>query len=162
MKIEVSGGQVSMAVSGEGRRLVLLHSLLADRGSFARITSPLAHGFRVIVPDLPGFDNSVAVLDGLVAVADRVAVALRAMLGEERPILLGNGFGASVALTMAIRSPELAESRIVANGGAVFSESAREAFRAMVRAADAKGLEAVTAPLCGGCSPRSSSKPILS
>jgi 3-oxoadipate enol-lactonase len=110
MKLKVSGGQVSMAVSGEGRPLVLLHSLLADCGSFGRITGPLAHHFRVIVPDLPGFGDSTAVLGGLAAVADRVAAALYAMLGEERPILLGNGFGAFVALTMAIRSPELAES----------------------------------------------------
>jgi 3-oxoadipate enol-lactonase len=144
MQIEVAGEIVDMQVTGTGRPLVLLHSLLADRESFARITPALARRFQVMVPDLPGFGGSTAVDGGLDVISDRVAAALRAVFGGEQPIVLGNGFGAFVALTMVLRHPTLAERLIVADGGAMFSEPGREAFRAMARAAAAEGLGAVT------------------
>jgi 3-oxoadipate enol-lactonase len=144
MQIEVSGGTVDVQVTGAGRPLVLLHSLLADRQSFARIVPALARRFSVIVPDLPGFGGSSAVEGGLDSIADRLAAALRQLLEGQQPILLGNGFGAFVALTMVLRHPTLAARLIVADGGAVFSEPGREAFRAMARAAAAKGLAVVT------------------
>ena len=144
MRIEVPGGKVDMQVTGTGRPLVLLHSLLADRQSFARIVPALAARFKVIVPDLPGFGGSSAAEGGLDAIADRVAAAIRAFVGGEQPIVLGNGFGAFVALTMALRHPALMARLIIADGGAKFSEPGREAFRTMARAAAAKGLSAVT------------------
>jgi 3-oxoadipate enol-lactonase len=144
MHIEIAGGLVEMDVAGIGRPLVLLHSLLADRGSFARVVPPLSGEFRVIVPDLPGFGGSAPVGGGLAGVADRVAAALRALLGDTPPILLGNGFGGFVALTMAIRHPGLAARLVVADSGAAFSEAGRAAFRGMSSAVAANGLAAVT------------------
>jgi 3-oxoadipate enol-lactonase len=58
MNINVSGGTISAVIAGEGRPIILFHSLLADRGSFDRIVSPLAERFRVIAMDLPGFGRS--------------------------------------------------------------------------------------------------------
>ncbi|HVJ55578.1 MAG TPA: alpha/beta fold hydrolase [Aliidongia sp.] len=143
MKIDLDGGTVSAAIEGEGRPLVLLHSLLADRGSFDRIVGPLSRRFRVIAPDLPGFGGSTPVEGGLAAVADRMAAAIGKMTESERPILLGNGFGGFVTLQMAIRHPALARRLILADCGAAFSEPGRQAFRTMAAAAAAKGLEAI-------------------
>lgn len=144
MQIEVAGGRVDVQITGTGRPLVLLHSLLADRQSFARIVPALAENFSVIVPDLPGFGGSSAVTGGLDAIADQLATALRQLLGERQPIILGNGFGAFVALTLVLRHPNLAARLVVADGGAMFSEPGRAAFRAMAGAAATKGLAAVT------------------
>lgn len=133
-----------MDVAGAGQPLVLLHSLLAGRGSFARVVPPLSGEFRVIVPDLPGFGGSAPVGGGLAAVADRIAAALRVLLGETPPILLGNGYGGFVALTVAICHPGFAARLVLAASGAAFSETGRAAFREMSRAVAANGLVAVT------------------
>jgi 3-oxoadipate enol-lactonase len=143
MKIDLGGGTISAAVQGEGRPLVLLHSLLADRGSFDQIVGPLARRFRVIVPDLPGFGGSTPVGGGLTVIADRMAEAMRRMTVGAPPILLGNGFGGFVTLQLAIRHPDLAARLVLADCGAAFSEPGRQAFRNMAAGAAAMGLEAI-------------------
>jgi 3-oxoadipate enol-lactonase len=135
---------VNAAVSGEGPPLFLFHSLLSDRASFDLITPELARSHRVIVPELPGFGASKAVDGGLAAVADRMADAVRDAAGNEKPIVLGNGYGGFVALQMAIRHPTIAAKLVLADCGAAFSESGREAFRNMAAVARAKGLSAIT------------------
>jgi len=135
---------VNAAVSGEGTPLFLFHSLLSDRTSFDLIMPQLARSHRVIVPELPGFGGSKAVDGGLAAVADRMADAVRDAAGLEEPIVLGNGFGGFVALQMAIRHPGIAAKLVLADCGAAFSESGREAFRNMAAATKAKGIAAIT------------------
>ncbi len=135
-------GTVNAAETGEGRPLVLFHSLLSDRASFDRVVPHLARSFRVIVPELPGFGRSKALPGGLVAVADRMAEAV-AEMGNDA-IVLGNGYGGFVALQMAIRHPRVAARLVLADCGAAFSEAGREAFRFMAAASRANGLAAVT------------------
>jgi 3-oxoadipate enol-lactonase len=138
-----AGGTVNAAVSGKGRALFLLHSLLSDRASFASIEPVLSRSHRVIVPELPGFGGSQAVGGGLAAVADRMADVVREAGGKDR-IVLGNGYGGFVTLQMAIRHPDIASKLILADCGAAFSEDGRQAFRNMAAAAKAKGLAAIT------------------
>ena len=141
--LEVDGGRVAAHVSGEGRPLVLFHSLLADRTSFDRVVPALAQTHRVIALDLPGFGGSDPVEGGLEAVADRVAGALEAMRLAQPPIFLGNGYGGFVALLTAIRHPGLAERLVLADCGAAFSEPGRAAFRGMAAGAEKGGLAAI-------------------
>lgn len=135
---------VNAAQSGEGPPLFLFHSLLSDRASFDRITPRLARAYRVIVPELPGFGGSKAVDGTLAAVADRMADAVRDAAGGEAPIVLGNGYGGFVALQMAIRHPGIASRLVLADCGAAFAETGRQAFRNMAAACKAKGLAAIT------------------
>ncbi len=137
-------GTVNAAVSGEGTPLFLFHSLLSDRASFASIEPALMRSHSVIVPELPGFGGSKAVDGGLVAVADRMADAVRDAAGGREAIVLGNGYGGFVALQMAIRHPDIAGKLILADCGAAFSEEGRQAFRNMAAASKAKGLAAIT------------------
>jgi 3-oxoadipate enol-lactonase len=137
-------GTVNAAQTGEGPPLFLLHSLLSDRASFDAVAPRLAASFRVIVPELPGFGRSVAVNGGLADIADRMAQAVRDAASGEDTVVLGNGYGAFVALQMAIRHPQITSRLILADGGAAFSEEGRQAFRNMAAAADAKGLSAIT------------------
>ena len=140
----LANGTVNAAQFGEGPAIVLLHSLLSDRASFDSIVPSLAKTHRVIVPELPGFGGSDAVSGGLAAVADRVAEAVRDCGDGADTIVLGNGYGGFVALQMAIRHPGIAGRLVLADCGAAFSESGREAFRNMATAASTKGLPAVT------------------
>jgi 3-oxoadipate enol-lactonase len=143
-----ANGTVNAAQSGRGLgkapALFLFHSLLSDRASFDAIAPKLSQSFRVIVPELPGFGASKAVSGGLAAVADRMAEAVNDAAGGAETIVLGNGYGGFVALQMAIRHPAIASKLILADCGAAFSQSGREAFRNMAAASRAKGLAAIT------------------
>jgi 3-oxoadipate enol-lactonase len=143
VSLALSAAHLTAQVGGSGRPLVLLHSLLADRTSFDLIAAPLAATHQVIALDLPGFGASDFVDGGLEAVADGVAAAIAALQLTEKPILLGNGYGGFVALTTAIRHPQLAERLVLADCGAAFSEPGRAAFRGMAAAAEKGGLAAV-------------------
>jgi 3-oxoadipate enol-lactonase len=138
-----ANGRVNAAQSGSGPALFLFHSLLSDRASFDAIVPSLSQSFRVIVPELPGFGGSSAVTGGLVAVADRMAEVVKESGGGGDTIVLGNGYGGFVALQMAIRHPGIAKRLILADCGAAFSESGREAFRNMAAVSKAKGLQAI-------------------
>lgn len=137
-------GTVNAAQLGQGPALFLFHSLLSDRGSFDAIVPKLSQSFRVIVSELPGFGGSKAVSGGLAKVADRMAEAVKDAGGGGEAIVLGNGYGAFVALQMAIRRPGIVSRLILAGCGAAFSEQGREAFRNMAAASKAKGLSAIT------------------
>jgi 3-oxoadipate enol-lactonase len=140
----LANGSVNAAQSGNGPPLFLFHSLLSDRASFDAIIPKLSQSFRVVVPELPGFGQSRPVSGGLADVADRMAEAVRDVAGGDDAIVLGNGYGGFVALQMAIRHSDIATRLVLADCGAAFSESGREAFRNMAAASKAKGLAAIT------------------
>jgi 3-oxoadipate enol-lactonase len=143
MTTEINSDGVTARTVGTGPALFLFHSLLSDSASFDAIAPQLAEGFRVIVPDLPGFGASLAVDGGLEDVADRMAAFVRAAVSGGDAILFGNGYGAFVALQIAIRHPDLVTKLVLAGCGARFSGPGREAFRNMAAAGSAKGLAAV-------------------
>ena len=72
-----AGGTVNATDAGSGTPLFLFHSLLSDRASFDAIAPELARSFRVIVPELPGFGRSHAVIGTLADIADRMAELVR-------------------------------------------------------------------------------------
>jgi 3-oxoadipate enol-lactonase len=139
-----ANGSVNAAQSGSGPALFLFHSLLSDRASFDAIVPDLSRSHRVIVPELPGFGKSSAITGGIVEVADRMAEAVTDAGDGEDITVLGNGYGGFVALQMAIRHPDIASRLVLADCGAAFSESGREAFRHMAEASREKGLQAIT------------------
>jgi 3-oxoadipate enol-lactonase len=129
---------------GYGPPLFLFHSLLSDRASFDAIAPDLSRSFRVIVPELPGFGRSQAVIGDLADIADCMAEVVKEASNGQSPIVLGNGYGGFVALQMAIRHGGIASRFIFADCGAAFSEAGREAFRDMAAASRANGLAAIT------------------
>jgi 3-oxoadipate enol-lactonase len=139
-----ANGSVNAAEVGYGPPLFLFHSLLSDRASFDAIAPQLSRSFRVIVPELPGFGRSQAVVGDLADVAGRMAEAVKEAAGGQAPIVLGNGYGGFVALQMAIRHGGIASRFVFADCGAAFSEAGRQAFRNMAAASRAKGLAAIT------------------
>jgi len=137
----LAGGCVLARIMGTGPRIWLFHSLLADAGSCMPLARQLEERHEVVVPDLPGFGGSEAAGPDLAAIADRMAEAVREF-GAPAAALLGNGYGSFIALTVALRHPDLLERLVLVGTGAAFSEPGRAAFRGMAeRARSGGGLE---------------------
>ncbi len=136
-------GTIEAEILGQGPPLVLFHSLLADRSSFAGVVPALAKHFRVVLPALPGFGRSAVVEGGLAATAARMAQLIEAVADGQPVRLLGNGYGGFVALRMVIDHPGRVSRLVLADAGAAFSEPGRAAFRGMAMGAAAKGLDGI-------------------
>jgi 3-oxoadipate enol-lactonase len=130
-------------VTGTGPSIVFLHSLLSDRGSLEPVVPLLSGDFRLVLLDLPGFGGSPRAPGGLDGQADAIAKAVTEACPGEAPILVGNGYGAFLALATALRHPQLSGGLFLAGCGAAFSEPGRGAFRFMAGKAEESGLEAI-------------------
>ena len=133
--------QFDVEVSGEGRDLVLLHSLLTDRNSFAPVAPRLAQHRRVSSLALPGFGRTPPAGPSIEDFADAVARYVETLPVE--PDVLGNGFGGFVALALAARHGAKIRRLVLADTGACFSEAGRAPFRAMADAVEKGGMEAI-------------------
>jgi len=135
-------GALTAVRAGQGHDLVILHSLLADRSAFDPVLDALTAKHRVTLINLPGFHGSLplALMDAYVAAIedgfDEFAVARDA-------ILLGNGFGGTVALAFAIAHPERISKLVLSDAAACFPPQGREAFAAMAQKVAESGLDAV-------------------
>ena len=124
---------------GKGPAVVLLHSLLSDRGAFDRVKDELAKSFRLHLVDLPGYGRSGS--NGEASIedyADRVAAAL-----PPEASILGNGFGGFIALAVAIRHGGKISSLVLAPALSGFPPPAREPFRIMAGKVRENGMTAV-------------------
>jgi pimeloyl-ACP methyl ester carboxylesterase len=90
--------------AGSGEVVLLIHAGVADRSMWCEHLDWLAHaGFRAVAVDLPGFGEAI-VEDGLQAPWDDVLQTLRT-LDVAPATLVGNSFGAAVALRAAAIAP---------------------------------------------------------
>ena len=100
---------------------VLIHGLGDEADSFRHIIPLLnATGFRVLVPDLPGFGRSVA--KGRINLKNHAAAVLRLIEAvippnSQSPVFLaGNSLGALVAEAAAFRKPNLIRGLVLIDG----------------------------------------------
>jgi 3-oxoadipate enol-lactonase len=141
-QVELAGGRTRAVIGGSGRPVVLLHSLLADSGSWGPLAAALRDDAKVITFDLPGFAGLPSVRGGLAPVAQVIGQAI-AELDLAAPVVIGNGFGSFLALRLALDFPRHVGALVLIGCGARFSDPGRAAFRAMRQAAAAKGLDAI-------------------
>ncbi len=98
--------------AGAGPAVVLLHAGIADRTMWRDQLEPLAAaGCRALAFDLPGFGEA-AVGSGPQAPWEDVLRALRE-LGIEHAALVGNSFGAAVALRVAALAPSACSALVL-------------------------------------------------
>src|SRR3954454_19838395 len=90
--------------------VVLIHGVIVSGRYLTPLGAALSRDFAVAIPDLPGYGLSRATMSGptLAELAD-AAVASAALLGADRVSLVGNSFGAQVAIEAAVRHPETVE-----------------------------------------------------
>ena len=116
----IAGDGQPRVVSGKPS-IVLIHGLGDEADSWRHLILPLsAAGFRVIVPDLPGFGRSVVRsrisagrhAGAVLALIDAIGAADR----ENPAILAGNSMGALIAESAAFKRPELTRALILIDG----------------------------------------------
>ncbi len=137
-------GSLTAVRTGEGRDLVVLHSLLSDRHAFDPVLPALAAKHRVTLINLPGFHGSLptplALMDGYVAAIEdgfqEFGVARDA-------VLIGNGFGGTVALAFAMAHPERIAKLVLSDVAACFPPEGRKAFEVMAAKVAEGGLGSI-------------------
>ncbi|HTR84993.1 MAG TPA: alpha/beta fold hydrolase [Reyranella sp.] len=130
---------------GQGRNLVLLHSLLSDRTAFDRVAPRFAKERRVWLVNLPGFGASAPAGPGLEQFADRIADELVKMGLTGPTDLLGNGFGGFVSVALAARRGKLFDKLALVDTGAAIPPEGKGAFAIMAEKVESGGMEAVLA-----------------
>jgi 3-oxoadipate enol-lactonase len=100
--------------AGSGPAVMLLHAGVADRSMWDDTLPALAAaGFHAIAPDLPGFGEA-AIEPGPQAPWNDVLMLMNELgIGEMR--LVGNSFGAAVALRVAVIAPARISGLVVAS-----------------------------------------------
>jgi len=142
--VKVGALDVEYRQEGAGPGLLLLHSLLTELTVFDEVSPALARAHRVTLINLPGFGaSSPAHLNSVADYADHVARAMQALALPQSTDVFGNGFGAFVALELAIRHGGRFRRLLVADTVATFPEGARAPFRGMAEKVSATGMQAV-------------------
>ena len=137
-------GALTAVRTGEGRDLVVLHSLLADRHAFDPVLPALSAKNRVTLFNLPGFHGSqpamLALMDAYLAVIEDGFEEFG--IGKDS-VLVGNGFGGTVALAFALAHPERISKLVLSDAAAGFPPLGREAFAVMAEKVADGGLGSI-------------------
>jgi pimeloyl-ACP methyl ester carboxylesterase len=123
----LSSGRVWFDEHGRGEALVLLHGGAVDGRFFAQNVGAFAERFRVITTDLWGHGRT-ADREGpfsLESFASDVGELMERVVGGPAHVL-GHSIGSAVALTLAMRRPELVRKLVQVSGG--FSHEAEIAM----------------------------------
>jgi pimeloyl-ACP methyl ester carboxylesterase len=94
--------------------VVLVHGVIVSSRYLMPLGDELAADFPVLVPDLPGYGLSDPPPSPptLADLADAIAASARAA-GHQRVALVGNSFGAQIAIEAALRHPDLVERLVL-------------------------------------------------
>lgn len=121
--VDVDGLRIAYELEGKGPPLVFLHGFFGDHRVW-RHQLDLADQFTVVAWDAPGCGGS-SLPPPSFQMADYADTLARFIgsLGLARPHLVGNSFGGTLALELAIRHPTIARSLVPANSYAGWSGS---------------------------------------
>src|SRR4051795_1364797 len=116
---DVGDVQLHYVEAGDGPLVVLLHGFPEFWYGWREQIAPLVRaGFRVVAPDLRGYNLS-SKPDGFRAyTADKLAEDIRGLigaLGAESAMVVGHDWGGSVAWTLAMNHPEVVDRLAILN-----------------------------------------------
>lgn len=113
----VSGRKVHAWMGGAGPTLLLLHAAWGNAEmSWSAVWEELATGFAVVAPDMPGFAASEPAERPGVSGSARQIRDLLDFLKTDRFAVVGNSFGAAVAIEIASLFPDRVSHLVVVNG----------------------------------------------
>jgi 3-oxoadipate enol-lactonase len=135
--------RLDVEIVGEGRDLVLLHSLLSDRTSFEPLAARLVDERRLILVNLPGFGESPPAGPAISDYADAIATVFDDLGLPPETDVLGNGLGSFVALSLASRHGARFERMVLVGSAIAFPEAGRATFRALADKVEQGGMSAV-------------------
>jgi epoxide hydrolase 4 len=105
--------------AGDGPLVVLLHGFPEFWYGWRQQIAPLVEaGFRVVAPDLRGYNLSSAPGGFADYTADKLATDVRGLireLGAESAMVVGHDWGGTVAWTLAMNHPEVVERLVILN-----------------------------------------------
>ncbi len=137
-------GALTAVRTGAGSDLVVLHSLLSDRHAFDPVLPALAAKHRVTLINLPGFHGSqptpLALMDAYVAALED---GFQEFGIANDAILIGNGFGGTVALAFALAHPERISKLMLSDAAACFPPEGRKQFEVMAAKVAEAGLGSI-------------------
>jgi 4,5:9,10-diseco-3-hydroxy-5,9,17-trioxoandrosta-1(10),2-diene-4-oate hydrolase len=122
--VRVNEKHIFVAETSAGPAVVLLHGGgpgASGVSNYARNIEPLAENFRVVVPDMPGYGRSTKGVDRrdpFGYLADHIRGMLDA-LGIDRAHLVGNSYGGSCALRLALDTPHRVDKLVLMGPGGV-------------------------------------------
>jgi epoxide hydrolase 4 len=105
--------------TGNGPLVILLHGFPEFWFSWRLQIAPLAAaGFRVVAPDLRGYNLSSRPSGVEAYGADKAAADIRGLireLGAEKALLVGHDFGGTVAWATAMAHPQVVDRLVILN-----------------------------------------------
>ena len=130
---DLSHGQLHYRETGSGAPLVLFHQTASSSAMYERIAPLLAHRFRLIAPDTPGFGMSDK-LPAKPTMADygRVMVELLDHLGIGQAAIAGFHTGAHIAIQIAATAPQRVSRAVMIGVLAVKDEAERAAWHEQI------------------------------
>jgi pimeloyl-ACP methyl ester carboxylesterase len=152
---EIHGQRVSYHRAGSGPALLLVHGITSSSRTWRAVMEPLAEGFDVIAPDLPGHGRSDKPRGdySLGAYASGLRDLL-AFLGVDKVTVAGHSLGGGVAMQFAYQFPERLARLILVDSGGLGEE-----VSLVLRAATLPGAEYVL-PLLFGRVPRTAGRAV--
>jgi 3-oxoadipate enol-lactonase len=135
--------RLDVEIVGNGRDLVLLHSLLSDRTSYEPLATRIAGQRRLILVNLPGFGTSPSTAPALGDYADAIAGVFDDLALPPETAVLGNGLGGFVALMLASRHGARFDRLVLVGSAIAFPEPGRATFRALADKVERDGMAAV-------------------
>lgn len=136
--------RLDVEILGEGRNLVLLHSLLSDRSSFEPLAARLKGERRLLLVNLPGFGKSPSAGPAVSDYADAVDGLFDDLALPPETDVLGNGLGGFVGLQLAIRHGTRFDRLVLVGSAVAFPEAGRATFRALADKVEREQMAAVT------------------
>ncbi len=106
---ETAVGPIGYFEGGSGpTTVVLLHGLFSRKEHWIDFSRQLSDGYRVIIPDLPGFGDNPVLPDGdyTYAKQEQNVQAFLDAIGVDRFHLAGNSMGGQIAGQLAVDLPE--------------------------------------------------------
>jgi len=135
---DVNGIRLHYVTQGVGKLVVLLHGFPEFWYSWRHQIPALAAHFKVVAPDLRGYNESdkpLGVANYRIDLLTADVMGLIRSFGEEQAIIVGHDWGGGVAWTFAADYPQATERLIVMNcpHPAAFQKQIRANFRQLRR-----------------------------
>ena len=138
-----ANGRLTAVQGGAGPDLLVVHSLLADRAAFDPVLPWLTQRFRVTLVNLPGFHGSECIAPGIEGYGERLASVFAAGGLSRETTVIGNGFGGTACIAMALAHGDAFGKLILCDVAAGFPPEGRKAFEIMAGKVEAEGIGSV-------------------
>jgi len=120
-KILINGLKINYKIAGQGPAILILHGWGGSSDSWIQVQEILAReGFKIIVPDFPGFGKSKTPFEPWgVKEYGNFVLNLTKILELQNFSLLGHSFGGRVAIKFSILYPEKIKSLILCDSAGI-------------------------------------------